>query len=109
MMINILLLFVGMFLEGGAALVILGPILIPTVNAFGIDLIHFGVVLIINIMIGGLTPPFGSMMFTTCTIVGVPLNKFTKEVAPFILALVLVLLLFTYLPQLALFLPNLIM
>ncbi len=106
--INVLLLFVGMFIEGGAALIILGPLLIPAVAQFGINLTHFGVVFIINIMIGGLTPPFGSMMFTTCTIVGVRLQDFTKEVLPFIGALLGVLLLFTYWADLALFLPNLL-
>ncbi|WP_312711769.1 TRAP transporter large permease subunit, partial [Proteiniclasticum ruminis] len=64
LVINALLLFIGMFLEGGAALVILAPLLVPAVLSFGIDPIHFGIIFIVNIMIGGLTPPFGSMMFT---------------------------------------------
>lgn len=107
--INVLLLFVGMFIEGGAALVILAPLLVPAVKALGVDPLHFGVIFIVNIMIGGLTPPFGSMMFTVCSIVGVRLEDFIKEVWPFIVALLAVLLLVTLSPAVALFIPNLIL
>ena len=107
MVINILLLFVGMFIEGGAALVILAPLLVPAVKALGVSPLHFGVIFIVNIMIGGLTPPFGSMMFTVCSIVGVRLEGFIKEVWPFIVALLVVLLLVTYSESIALFIPNL--
>jgi tripartite ATP-independent transporter DctM subunit len=103
MVINLLLLFIGMFIEGGAALVILAPLLVPAVKAFGIDPIHFGMIFIVNIMIGGLTPPFGSMMFTVCSILDVALEDFLKEVWPFIIALTAVLLLITYSEGLALF------
>lgn len=107
LVINLLLLFIGMFLEGGAALVILAPLLVPAVLSFGIDPIHFGIIFIVNIMIGGLTPPFGSMMFTVCTIVGIKLEDFLKEVWPFIVALLVVLLLVTYSEGIALFTFNL--
>ncbi len=107
--VNLLLLFVGMFLEGGAALVILAPLLVPAALKVGIDPIQFGVILIVNIMIGGITPPFGSMMFTTCTIVGVKLDEFVKEVLPFILALLVVLAILTYSETIALYIPNLLM
>lgn len=107
MVINLLLLFVGMFIEGGAALVILAPLLVPAVKALGVAPLHFGVIFIVNIMIGGLTPPFGSMMFTVCSIVGVKLEEFLKEVWPFIIALLCVLLLVTYSKTVALFIPNL--
>jgi len=103
MVINVLLLFIGMFIEGGAALVILAPLLVPATRMFGIDPIHFGMIFIVNIMIGGLTPPFGSMMFTVCTIVNVKLEDFIKEVWPFILALIGVLILLTYSESVALF------
>ncbi|HAS79902.1 MAG TPA: C4-dicarboxylate ABC transporter [Fusobacteriaceae bacterium] len=106
--INVLLLFIGMFIEGGAALIILAPLLVPAVTSMGIDPIHFGVILIVNIMIGGITPPFGSMMFTTCTIVGVKLDDFVKEIIPFIVALMLVLILLTYSAPIAMFIPNLL-
>ncbi|MGL4677599.1 MAG: TRAP transporter large permease [Brevinema sp.] len=107
-LINILLLVVGMFIEGGAALLILVPLLLPVIKALNIDLIHFGVVVILNIMIGGITPPFGSMMFTTCSIVGVKLTDFIKEILPFIIALLLVLALFTVYPLLSTFVPSLL-
>ena len=105
--VNLILLFVGMFIEGGAAMIILAPLLIPTAITLGIDPVHFGIVMIVNIMIGGLTPPFGSMMFTVCSIVGVRLEAFIKEVWPFIVALLVVLLLVTYSESIALFIPNL--
>ncbi|TCO67728.1 TRAP transporter large permease [Marinisporobacter balticus] len=107
MVINLLLIFIGMFIEGGAALVILAPLLVPTVKEFGIDPIHFGMIFIVNIMIGGLTPPFGSMMFTVCSIVNVTLEEFVKEVWPFIVALLVVLLMITYCESIALFTLNL--
>ncbi|ABW18680.1 TRAP transporter large permease [Alkaliphilus oremlandii] len=103
MVINLLLLFIGMFIEGGAALVILAPLLVPAVKVFGVDPIHFGMIFIVNIMIGGLTPPFGSMMFTVCSIVDVKLEDFIKDVWPFIAALLIVLLVLTYSPGIALF------
>lgn len=107
MIINLLLLFIGMFIEGGAALVILAPLLVPAVKGLGVDPLHFGVIFIVNIMIGGLTPPFGSMMFTVCSIVNVRLEDFLKEVWPFILSLIVVLIIVTYSQEIALFIPNL--
>ena len=108
MVVNVLLLFLGMFLEGGAALIILAPLLVPVVVPMGVDPIHFGVIVIVNIMIGGITPPFGSMMFTTCSITNIPLGDFVKEVYPFIIALVIALIVVTYWPALIMFLPNLV-
>ena len=105
--INVLLLFLGMFLEGGAALIILAPLLVPVVVKLGVDPLHFGLMCIVNIMIGGLTPPFGSMMFTVCAITDTPLEEFIREVMPFIFALVATLLIVTYCPTLVTFLPNL--
>jgi tripartite ATP-independent transporter DctM subunit len=105
---NVLLLVMGMFLEGGAALIILAPLLVPVATQLGVDVIHFGLICIVNIMIGGLTPPFGSMMFTCCTITKCDLEDFTKEVLPFIGVLIIALLLITYIPQITLVLPNLL-
>lgn len=106
--INILLLFLGMFLEGGAVLIIVAPLLVPVIKTMGIDVIHFGLVFIVNIMIGGITPPFGSMMFTTCSITNVPIVDFMKEIWPFIIALLIVLILITYFPGLVMLLPNIL-
>ena len=108
MICNLILLIMGMFLEGGAALMIITPLLLPVAKQLGVDVIHFGLVAITNIMIGGLTPPFGSMMFTTCGITKCAIGDFLKEVWPFILCLVVVLLLITFFPVLVTFVPNLI-
>ncbi|MGB0452923.1 MAG: TRAP transporter large permease [Bacteriovoracaceae bacterium] len=104
--LNLLLLAMGMFLEGGAALIIIAPLVVPVVTKLGVDPIHFGASLIVNIMIGGVTPPFGSMMFTTCSVTKVGVGEFVREIWPFILALLITLLIVTYVPSIVLFLPN---
>jgi tripartite ATP-independent transporter DctM subunit len=105
--INIFLLTIGMFLEGGAALIIIAPLLVPVVVQLGVDPIHFGMIMIVNIMIGGVTPPFGSMMFTTCSVTKVPVGAFMREIWPFIIALLVSLLIVTYAPAIVMFLPSL--
>ena len=94
--------------EGGAALIILAPLMVPIVKAAGIDLVHFGIVCNVNIMIGGLTPPFGSMMFTCVSITDCKMQEFIKECVPFIIALLIALLLLTYIPGITMLIPNLI-
>jgi len=105
--LNLLLLAMGMFLEGGAALIIIAPLVVPVVVKLGVDPVHFGMIIIVNIMLGGVTPPFGSMMFTTCSVTGVPIGDFVKEVWPFIIALLVALMIITYFPYIIMFLPNL--
>ena len=107
LLINLLLLVMGMFIEGGAALIIVAPLLIPVVTQLGVDPIHFGAMCIVNIMIGGLTPPFGSMMFTCMSITGCKLEEFVKEVIPFIIAEIIGLLLVTFIPAISMTIPNL--
>lgn len=106
--VNALLLMIGCFFDGGAAMILLAPLLVPIAASMGIDLVHFGVVMCINIVIAGITPPFGSQMFTTCSIVNCPIDAYTKQIWPYIIAMLIVLLLLTYIPQIALFLPNLL-
>ncbi|MBL8696722.1 MAG: TRAP transporter large permease [Alphaproteobacteria bacterium] len=106
LLINLLLLFVGMLIEGTAALILLTPILVPVVVKVGVDPVHFGLIMVLNLTIGGVTPPVGTLMFTTCAILRVPLEAFTREALPFIGAMLLVLMLVTYVPGLALWLPN---
>lgn len=103
---NLIFLVVGMFIEGGAAIIILSPLLVPVVRQLGVHPVHFGLVIIVNIMIGGLTPPFGSMMFTVCTITGCRLTEFVRASWPMILALLIVLMLITYVPELVMLLPS---
>ncbi len=106
--INLLLLVLGMFIEGGAALIITAPLLVPIITSMGVDPVHFGLICIVNIMIGGLTPPFGSMMFTCMAITECELDEFVKECIPFIVALLISLIFITYIPAISMFLPNLI-
>lgn len=106
--INIILLIVGMFIDGGAAMIILAPLLIPAALKMGIDPLHLGIVMVVNIMIGGVTPPFGSMMFLTCSLLDLKIQEFIKEIFPFVITLLIVLFVLTYIPGIVLFLPNLL-
>jgi TRAP-type C4-dicarboxylate transport system permease large subunit len=108
MLINVLLLIVGMFIEGGAAMIILTPLLLPAILNLGVNPVHFGIIIIVNIMIGGVTPPFGSMMFTLCSILKVKLIDFVREVLPLLFSLLVVLMILTYSEGLVMFLPNLL-
>ncbi len=109
LLINIIMLILGCFLETLSIMIILVPVLLPLIKTVGIDPVHFGVVLTLNLMIGLVTPPVGMAMFITCSIAKVRIIDFAKEALPFISALVLVLLAISYIPELVLFLPNLIM
>ncbi|MEO8836726.1 MAG: TRAP transporter large permease [Caldimonas sp.] len=106
LLINVGLLVVGMLIEGTAALILLTPILVPAITKAGIDPLHFGLVIVINLTVGGVTPPVGTMMFTTCSIMRVKIETFVREGWPFIAAMLAVLLLVTYVPALATWLPT---
>ncbi len=108
MFVNILLFFAGMFLDAGPAILILGPILGPTVLELGIDPIHFACVMCLNLSIGLATPPFGLVLFATSTIGKVPIGKLVKAMFPFWLAQIGVILLVTYIPAISLTLPKLL-
>lgn len=106
--INLFLLVAGCFFEGGAAMILLAPLLVPAVSYMGIDLIHFGIIMSVNLTIAGFTPPFGTMMFITTTIAGVKITDYMREAVPFLLVLIFVLFIITFFPQVVLFLPNLL-
>jgi len=106
LILNLLFLFVGTFLETTAAITLLVPIIKPLLIIANIDLIHFGVVLIINLMIGVLTPPFGLTLFALSRIGNIPLIDLVKALKPFYMILIFVLLLITFVPSLVTFLPN---
>jgi tripartite ATP-independent transporter DctM subunit len=108
LLINVFLLIVGMFIEGNAAMLVLIPIFMPMVQALGINDVHFGMVFIFNMAVGSLTPPMGTVMFTTCSITGAKIGDYIRESVPFYLVLLFCLLLITYIPQISLFLPNLL-
>ena len=107
MMINVVLLIIGTFLDTGAALIIFVPMLLPIAAAYGFDPIHFGVVIVINLAIGMATPPLGICLFVACRIAKIPLVNIVRPILPFLAAMVFVLFLVTYFPQIILFLPNL--
>ncbi|GKY86518.1 TRAP transporter large permease [Sinisalibacter aestuarii] len=106
--INLLILSLGMVLEGGAILLIIVPILIPSVQAMGIDLVHFGVIAVVNAMVGLITPPYGLLLFIVSNITRQPVGKIIREVWPFIIALIIALGIITFVPDFVLFLPRLL-
>ncbi|MFZ2650901.1 MAG: TRAP transporter large permease [Burkholderiaceae bacterium] len=105
---NVLLLILGCFLEGTTILLVIVPVLLPTAQALGIDPVHFGVVVVVNIMIGLVTPPYGLLLFMMVKIAQVSLKDLVREVLPFLWVLLAALALLTYLPQITLFLPRLL-
>lgn len=106
--VNLLLLVIGCFFDGGAATVLTAPLLAPAAAALGIDLVHFGIVMAVNLTLGGVTPPFGTMMFVTCQITDTKIERFVKSVIPLFLSEVVVLFICTYAPKVVLLLPNLL-
>ncbi len=106
--VNIVLIVLGMFIEGNAILIVISPLLVGAAQVMEVDLVHFGIIFILNCAIGTLTPPLGTVMFTTCTIINVPIKEFIREVMPFWLVLIAALILVTFIPQISLFLPNLV-
>lgn len=107
LLVNIFLLIVGMFLDGIAALIILVPIFMPIIAFYGIDPIHFGIIICINLTIGLLTPPVGSGLFIAASITQLKIGELVKSLWGFLIVALIVLLLITYIPALTLWLPNL--
>jgi len=107
--INLFLLFIGMFIEGTASLIILTPLLVQAATALGVDPVHFGIVMVLNLTIGGVTPPFGTLIFLVSSVLDISPTKIIKELMPFILALIIVLFFVTFTPGVVMFLPNLLM
>jgi TRAP-type C4-dicarboxylate transport system permease large subunit len=104
-----LLLIVGCFLEATAAIIILSPVLLPIMVASHLDPMHMGLIIVLTMMIGLLTPPFGMVLFVLNRISGVPLARIVAAVAPFLVPLLLVDVLILYFPEIVLFLPRLAM
>lgn len=109
LLLNVVLLVLGMFLDATAILIIVVPVLVPVFTALGLDPVHMGVMVVMNLMIGMVTPPFGLVMYVVCNLLKVTITDFTRELWPFLLALVAILLTITYVPELVLFLPKLAM
>lgn len=109
LLINILLLVVGLFMEAIAAMIILLPVLIPIVEAAGIDLVHFGLVMVFNLMLGLLTPPVGILLYICGNFANVKIESVVREVLPFLAVGLIVLVLVTYVPATVLWLPKLVL
>jgi tripartite ATP-independent transporter DctM subunit len=109
LIVNLLLIVVGCFMEALAAMLVLIPILVPTANALGIDPVQFGLVFVLNLMIGTITPPVGVVLYVTAKVAGVPFGKMAGAVVPYLVPLFAVLALITVWPALTTFLPTLLM
>jgi len=109
LVINIFLLFVGALTTVAPAVILFGPIFAPVILAMGIDPVHFGVIFVLNLMIGLLTPPVGPVLFIMSSITGLPFERIVKACFPFTIPLIIVLLLITYVPAFVLWLPNILM
>lgn len=106
-LVNLLLLALGCLLEGTTIILIVLPVLIPTAQALGVDLVHFGIVCVVNIMIGLITPPYGLLLFVMTNIGKVSLGALVRDILPFLWAMLVSLALITFFPSLVLFLPRL--
>lgn len=107
--VNILFLILGCFMDDVSAMLILAPIFLDTLNRYNIDLVHFGVVMILNIQMGMLTPPFGLNLFVASGITSQPITTIARGVMPFLGIMLLCLMLVTYIPWISLFLPDLLL
>jgi C4-dicarboxylate transporter, DctM subunit len=105
LLVNAILLVLGCVLEGTAILLIVVPVFIPAAQALGIDMVHFGVMVVVNIMLGLVTPPYGLLLFVMTSITGVPLRAIVREVMPFLGVMVVALAVITFVPATVLWLP----
>jgi C4-dicarboxylate transporter DctM subunit len=108
LIINIFLLFVGMVMETLAAILILGPLLLNVVSHLGVDPVHFGLLMVLNLAIGFVTPPVGVNLFVACGITKVDFLDLSRNAVPFIIAMILALMVVTYVPEVTLWLPRIL-
>jgi C4-dicarboxylate transporter, DctM subunit len=106
--VNAALFIIGMFIETSAAIIVLAPILAPVAVHFGIDPIHFGLVMVVNLALGMITPPFGVNLFAACTVAKISLDRIIPYLLPFVLVILACLMVVTYVPELSLFLRDLV-
>ena len=107
LMVNIILVIAGCFIDANSALYILCPILFPIAKQLGINPVHLGAVMVVNLALGLITPPVGVNLFTGCGVAGITLNEMVKKIWPFVIAVLIVLLIVTYVPAIPMLLPNL--
>ncbi len=106
--VNAALFLIGMFIETSAAIIVLAPILAPVAIFFGIDPIHFGLIMVVNLALGMITPPFGVNLFAACTVARISLDRIIPYLLPFVLVVLACLMVVTYVPELSLFLRDLV-
>lgn len=106
LLVNVMFLVLGCFLDVSVLLLVFVPMLLPAVKLLGIDLVHFGVLVVLNMMIGLIHPPFGMLLFVTKALTGIPIGEMMKEGWPFLFMLLLLLLAMTFFPQIVLWLPQ---
>lgn len=106
--INLALFIIGMFIETGAAILVLAPILVPVAMHFGIDPVHFGMIMVVNLAMGMITPPFGVNLFAACTVAKISLDKVIKDLIPFIGVILACLTLISYVPEISLTLRDIV-
>jgi tripartite ATP-independent transporter DctM subunit len=106
--VNVILLVLGCLLEGSTIILVVLPIFIPAAKALGIDLVHFGVIAVVNIMIGLITPPYGLLLFIISAISGAPLRSIMRDTMPFVAAMIVALAIITFVPDTVLWLPRLL-
>lgn len=108
LLVNILLLIMGMFMDGSAAVIILAPIFTPIAATMGISVIHFGIIMVLNLVIGAGTPPVGACLFIACKIANISVERGSRGILPYILAEIIVLFLVTYIPFLVTYIPSML-
>jgi tripartite ATP-independent transporter DctM subunit len=106
--VNAALFIIGMFIETGAAIIVLAPILAPVAMHFGIDPVHFGLVMVVNLALGMITPPFGVNLFAACTVAKLSLDQVISRLWPFVIVVLCCLMVITYVPVLSLGLRDLV-
>ena len=106
--VNAALFVIGMFIETSAAIIVLAPILAPVAQRFGIDLVHFGLIMVVNLALGMITPPFGVNLFAACTVARISLDKIIRHLVPFVGVVLACLMVITYVPALSLALRDLV-
>jgi tripartite ATP-independent transporter DctM subunit len=107
--INLLLMLIGTFMETASAIAIMTPILMPIAISFGIDPVHFGIVCILNLMLGLLTPPVGMVLYVLSSVSNTPFEKIVKAIVPYLLILTAILLIITFVPSLVTWLPSVLL
>jgi C4-dicarboxylate transporter, DctM subunit len=106
--VNVFLFIVGMFIETSASIIVLAPILAPVAKQFGVDPVHFGLIMVVNLALGMITPPFGVNLFAACQVANISLERIVPRLVPFVIVVLSCLMIITYVPQISLFFRDLV-